>query len=167
MLGRLRGGDPTYFDRKHGTLGCELRIYTLARKRDHVVHLVPCRGRVRPGAGLPGGGYPDCPGTAARSRAAADASRRAAIRYAKPRDASSQSSVVAPPVGGPLTRVVFVTERYRSDRPETAVAGLFLRRQLGNEPWRIADLARQLFEQITTDDQFAAFLTLPAYHHLD
>jgi malate synthase len=28
-------------------------------------------------------------------------------------------------------------------------------------------LARELFETITTDDQFADFLTLPGYEHLD
>jgi malate synthase len=29
------------------------------------------------------------------------------------------------------------------------------------------DLARDLFEKITTDDHFVEFLTLPGYDHLD
>ncbi len=44
-----------------------------------------------------------------------------------------------------------------------------LRVQMGAEAYgeRKFDLAREIFEEITTNDRFADFLTLPAYQHLD
>ncbi len=43
-----------------------------------------------------------------------------------------------------------------------------IRSQLGDKTFdaRKFDLARKIFEEITTNDQFAEFLTLPAYEHL-
>jgi malate synthase len=44
-----------------------------------------------------------------------------------------------------------------------------IRAQAGNERFSATkfDVARSLFDQITTDDQFAEFLTLPAYEQLN
>jgi malate synthase len=44
-----------------------------------------------------------------------------------------------------------------------------IKMQIGDAAYekRKFDLARDLFEEITTDDEFVEFLTLPGYEHLD